>query len=518
MLYVFFTVNLRMNFWSCVFGSNQMVISAINKDINMQTSTLNNSSCLGQFRRLNWLKEKIRSCFFSSRSVTAQPSSDQNMISRTPIAVPDSLPAGGDEGAINTAPSEYPEIQVDNPPPIPILKRAKDIIPEESGQLVPFAFKDLVIKKINNVKCMLGEGGFGRVFMAVMSPKQGWVDDQGRKKLSRIHVVKQGGLTTWMNNEAKCLKASGEFGYSPWYKKNWVVMHDKGVSLKKLIHSRDRVTGCITSQLILPSKLRQSIGKQAVQFLKRVHDQGILHSDIKPDNIAINSRGEVSLIDFGTAVEAKREVNGEKQFKLSTGSPSYFSPEALGTETATQKMDIWAMGLVMLHMELGYTPALIEASELREVPLHARGMCILQPEYRLRLFPKMSRKNYDKMIKTINNNESTSQECKDVLLACLAYNPDDRPTAEQLLKYPYFRDKELHEMYLTELVVAHGVAFKALVEAEKAIEESTSDENGMLKNNLDRCQLRVKEIQERMAVLNDNPLTKEPEPFVIFQG
>ena len=477
----------------------------------MQTSTVNNSSCLGQFRRFNWLKEKIRSCFFSSRSVTAQPSSDQNIIPRAPNAVPGSLPTGGDEGAINRAPSEYPEIQVDNPPPIPILKRAKDIIPEESGQLVPFAFKDLVIKKINNVKCMLGKGGFGPVFMAVMSPKQGGVDDQGRKKLSRIHVVKQGGLTTWLNNEAKCLKAAGEFGYSPWYKKNWVVMHDKGVSLKKLISSEDEEFAYSIYRKKLPSKLRQNIGKQALQFLKRVHDQGILHSDIKPDNIAINSRGEVSLIDFGTAVQSNREVNGEKQFKLLTGSPNFTSPEALCKETATQKMDIWAMGLVLLNMELGYIPSLLVVSELRELPLKDRLLCVLQPKYRFILFRKMSRDKYDRMMKLINDNKNISQECKDVLLACLAYNPDDRPTAEQLLKYAYFRDKELHEMNVMELGVAHVDAYKALVAAEKAIEESTSAENGILKDNLVRCQLQVKEIQERMDVLKDKPVREKYE-------
>ena len=482
----------------------------------MQTSTVNNNSCLGQFRCFSWLKGKIKACIFSSRSVTAQPSSAQNIIPRAPIALPFSLPTG-DEGAIVATPLKNPKIQVDKPPIIPIAQRAKDITPEETGQLVPFEFKDLVIKKLNNVKCMLGEGGFGRVFMAVMSPKKGLVDDQGRKKLSRIYAVKKGGLTTWLNNEAKCLKASGEFGYSPWYKKNWVVMHDKGVSLKKLISSGDVETDHTISRKKISSKLRQNIGKQAVQFLQRVHDQGILHSDIKPDNIAINSRGEVSLIDFGTAVQAEREVNGEKQFKLLTGSPNYTSPEALCKETATQKMDIWAMGLVMLHMELGYIPGLLEASELSELPLKARALCALVPRYRFVLFRKMSRKKYDQMIKTITENKEISQECKDVLLACLAYNPDDRPTAEQLLKYAYFRDKELHEMSFMELGVAHSDAFKALVKAEKAIEESTSDENCMLKDNLDRCQLRVKEIQERMGVLNDKPVRKEPEPLVLLQ-
>ena len=483
----------------------------------MQTSTVNNNSCLSQFRCFSWLKGKIKACIFSSRSVMAQPSSAQNIIPRASIAAPFSLPTG-DEGAIIATPSKNPEIQVDELPAIPIAQRAKDITPDETGQLVPFEFKDLVIKKLNNVKCMLGEGGFGRVFMAVMSsPKKGLVDDQGRKKLSRIYAVKKGGLTTWLNNEAKCLKASGEFGYSPWYKKNWVVMHDKGVSLKKLISSDDDVKKYTIFRKRIPRKLRQNIGKQAIQFLQRVHDQGILHSDIKPDNIAINSRGEVSLIDFGTAVQAEREVNGEKQFKLLTGSPDFTSPEALCKETATQKMDIWAMGLVMLNMELGHIPRLLEVSELSELPLKARVLCALRPKYRFILFRKMSRKKYDQMIKVINDNTNISQECKDVLLACLAYNPDDRPTAEQLLKYAYFRDKELHEMSFMELGVAHSDAFKALVKAEKAIEESTSDENCMLKDNLDRCQLRVKEIQERMGVLNDKPVRKEHEPLVLLQ-
>ena len=485
----------------------------------MHSSSVNNNSCLSQFRCFSWLKEKLKACIFSSRTVSVQPSSDQYIIPRASIAGPYSIPTGGDEGAINVPPSENPEVQDGDkhPPPIRELERARDIIPDESGQLVPFRFKDLVIKKINDVKCMVGEGALGQVFRAVMSPRKGMVDDRGRIKLSRFYAVKKGGWESWFNNEAKCLRAAGEFGYTPWYNRGCVVMHDKGVSLDKLLTSGDKKIDGGFRRKLIPGKQRQNIIKQAFKCLKEIHDKDILHSDIKPDNIAINSRGEVSLIDFGSAVTAKGEVNGEKQFKVFASSPEYCSPETCGRDKATQKMDVWAMGIVMFEMAMGYNPVSLVERGTCELSLMERFDCMLNPELRLSLYPKLEEKSYTEMIETINEEERLSKECKDVLLACLAYNPDDRPTAEQLLKFPYFRDKELHEMNSMELVVAHSDAFKALAEAEKAMEESTTAEDCMLKDNLDRCQSRVKEIQERMSELGDKPEEKEVDQCVDFR-
>ena len=59
--------------------------------------------------------------------------------------------------------------------------------------------------------------------------------------------------------------------------------------------------------------------------------------------------------------------------------------------------------------------------------------------------------------------------------------------------------------------MAHSDAFKALVEAERAMEESTSAEDCMPEDNLSRCQLRVKEIQERMEALRGKPEKEEDE-------
>ena len=69
-----------------------------------------------------------------------------------------------------------------------------------------------------------------------------------------------------------------------------------------------------------------------------------------------------------------------------------------------------------------------------------------------------------------------------------------------------------------ELVVAHSDAFKALAEAEKAMEESTTAEDCMPEDNLSRCQLRVKKIQERMKELGDKPEKKEDDQWLNFPG
>ncbi|USE34270.1 protein kinase [Endozoicomonas sp. SCSIO W0465] len=388
-----------------------------------------------------------------------------------------------------------------------ILTRAKDLVPEESGQLLPFKYKDLVIKKLKNVKKSIGEGGFGRVFMATIFPKKDWVNDQGRKKLSRVYAVKiNKWITSFKIKEAKCLRAAGEFGFTPWYKKNCVVMHDKGASLDKLLPSGNDSDAYGLGSKIIPANQRHSISKQAMQCLQKIHSKGILHSDIKPGNIAINSRGEVSLIDFGLAIQSKGQVNSKTEFKTLSLTPRYCSPEAFGKKTATQKLDIWAMGMVMLEMETGHSPVMCKASKLSEVPIMHRYLCMLKPECKLTLFAKFDEEAYRRTINYIEHNPRISQECKEVLLACFELDPDKRPTAEELLNYPYFREKELHEMSSMELNVAHGNAFKALVEAEKAIEaadQSTSGGEHRLQENLERCQSRVKEIQNRIKALDE---------------
>lgn len=446
---------------------------------------------------------------FLTRCVKKPFPLNHSKIRRDSGAVPSGLPVNRNKKTTIKSSAEYTKDQgnaqkVTQPR---ILKRAKELVPEKSGQLLPFKYKNLVITKLKNIKRIIGEGGFGRVFSATISPKRNWVDDQGRKKLSRIYAVKINHWITWFKtNEAKCLRAAGEFGYTPWYKRNCVVMHNKGASLNKLLSSSKFSDTYRLGPEIMPDNQRHSISKQALQCLKKIHSKGILHSDIKPGNIVINSRGEVSLIDFGLSVKSKGEVNSKTEFKTSSLTPRYCSPEAFGKEKATQKLDIWAMGIVMLEMATCHKALMCKESDLNEVPLRYRGLCILKPNLKFTIFPKFDEEAYWRVINAIKGHPRISQEYKDVLLACLELDPDKRPTAEELLNFPYFHEKELHEMSYMELNVAHSKAFKALVEAEKAIEaadKSPSGGEGQLQDNLERCQSRVKEIQKRIQELDE---------------
>lgn len=81
-----------------------------------------------------------------------------------------------------------------------------------------------------------------------------------------------------------------------------------------------------------------------LEYLHKYNEQGILHMDIKPDNIMINKEGEVKLIDFDNAVYKNAGV------AVDSGSPLYAAPEQYSGEEAVEQSDIYSLGMVILFM------------------------------------------------------------------------------------------------------------------------------------------------------------------------
>ncbi|KAL4589965.1 hypothetical protein LXL04_002878 [Taraxacum kok-saghyz] len=86
-----------------------------------------------------------------------------------------------------------------------------------------------------------------------------------------------------------------------------------------------------------------NIFKELMMVIKYCHDMGVVHRDVKPENILLTASGKIKLADFGLAV---RITNGQSLGGLA-GSPAYVAPEVL-TGSYSEKVDVWSGG-ILLH-------------------------------------------------------------------------------------------------------------------------------------------------------------------------
>ncbi|KAM3742259.1 hypothetical protein ACB098_07G057200 [Castanea mollissima] len=148
--------------------------------------------------------------------------------------------------------------------------------------------------------------------------------------------------------------------------------------------------------------------RQILNGLKYLHDKKVIHRDIKCSNILVDANGSVKLADFGLAKVTK--LNDIKSCK---GTPFWMAPEVVNIKNRFYGLaaDIWSLGCTVLEMLT------------REHPYsHLEGMQALF----------MIGKGKPPLVP-----DSLSRDARDFILKCLQVNPNDRPTATQLLDHPF---------------------------------------------------------------------------------
>jgi serine/threonine-protein kinase len=102
----------------------------------------------------------------------------------------------------------------------------------------------------------------------------------------------------------------------------------------------------------LPADKAVETARKLCAGLAAAHDRGVIHRDLKPQNIMMNKRGEVVIMDFGLAAIASELTGAEAH----NGTPAYMSPEQLKGSGVTAKSDIYALGLVLYELFTGKRP------------------------------------------------------------------------------------------------------------------------------------------------------------------
>jgi len=111
----------------------------------------------------------------------------------------------------------------------------------------------------------------------------------------------------------------------------------------------------------LPSDKALETARKLCAGLAAAHERGVIHRDLKPQNIMIDKRGEVVIMDFGLAAIAAQLTGAEARH----GTPAYMSPEQLKGAGVTAKSDIYALGLVLYEIFTGKRP--FEAKTLQQM-------------------------------------------------------------------------------------------------------------------------------------------------------
>ncbi|KDP32742.1 hypothetical protein JCGZ_12034 [Jatropha curcas] len=250
---------------------------------------------------------------------------------------------------------------------------------------------------------LLGRGSFGSVYEGIsddgffFAVKEVSLLDQGSQGKQSIYQLEQEiALLSQFEHENIVQYYGTDTDESKLYIFLELVTKGSLMSLYQRYHLRDSQVSSYTRQIL--------------HGLKYLHDRNVVHRDIKCANILVDANGSVKLADFGLAKATK--LNDVKSCK---GTAFWMAPEVVNRRNQGYGLpaDIWSLGCTVLEMLT------------RQIP-YSHLEC-MQALFRIG-------KGVPPPVP-----DSLSQDARDFILQCLQVNPNDRPTAAQLLDHSFVR-------------------------------------------------------------------------------
>lgn len=248
----------------------------------------------------------------------------------------------------------------------------------------------------------IGQGASGGVFTAFdeqtkqcVAIKQMELEKQPKKELiiNEILVMKgskHGNIVNFI--ESYLLK-----------KDLWVVMeYMEGGSL----------TDIVTHSIMNEGQMG-AVCRETLKGLRFLHSKGIIHRDIKSDNILLSLNGDIKLTDFGFCAQIKDHASKRNTM---VGTPYWMAPEIVKKKAYGPKVDLWSLGIMTIEMIEGEPPY------LNETPLRALFLITTNGKPELK------------------DRDALSEDLQDFLDACLEVNPEHRANSVQLLNSKFIQN------------------------------------------------------------------------------
>ena len=238
----------------------------------------------------------------------------------------------------------------------------------------PDPFEGREIKGRYRILSKLGQGGMGSVYLA----EQKWMKRKVALKVLKQDLAQDDAHLARFRLEARLTGNLDHRNIPRVY--DFDQTEDGSLFIVMEFVEGHTLTALISEHGSLDPGRALRLGLQVAEGLQAAHRKGVVHRDIKPDNIMVETGDVVKVMDFGVARLRELESSGLTQVGFMVGTPQYMAPEQIEGGEVTERTDLYSLGIVLYVMLTGEvpfkakTPAAVMMHKLQQAPPSPRAL------------------------------------------------------------------------------------------------------------------------------------------------